>query len=191
MRSRKRRNHVQSAGGFTLLELVIVLVVAAILVVWGFPSLLQSIHNNQVASQNLSLMAMLNLTKSEAVRRNASVTMVITPRSNGWDAVVEDPADEAEVEGCVPGQLRCAGNSLALVSYVGPDEDDCGAGDVCITFNNRGYVDPGSPPTWEARTLFLQHQDCAGDNQRSRIDILPTGQISSCSLSCDSTADCP
>ena len=44
---------------------------------------------------------------------------------------------------------------------------------------------------WTAETLYLQHQSCSGSNQRSRIDITPTGQVSSCARACDSTAICP
>lgn len=176
--------------GFTLLELIIVLAVAAILVAWGFPSLMQSIRNNQVASQNMSMMAMLNLTKSEAVRRNTSVTMVVEQNAaGGWDAFVEDPNNEVEIEGCVPGQLRCSSNSGVSVARC--DEDsNCGA-NFEVVFNNRGYIDPGDPPVWEAQAIFLQHDDCGGPVQRTRIDILPTGQIDSCSLPCDSAEACP
>lgn len=178
--------------GFTLMELVIVLTIAAILVVWGFPSLIQSIRNNATASQNLSLIAMLNLTKSEAIRRNTDVNIVISDREAGWEAVVEDPSNEADIEGCAEGQLRCSNNEGTALDYDGVVDPDCGAGEICITFNNRGYVRSfDEPPTWSARTIFLQHEHCSGNNQRSRIDITPSGQISSCRLACDSEAACP
>jgi hypothetical protein len=59
-----------------------------------------------------------------------------------------------------------------------------------LTFNNRGYI-RGIDDAWVPETLFLQHENCSGSNQRRRIDITPTGQVSSCSLPCDSTAVCP
>lgn len=190
MNQRLSKGKFEAKRGFTLMELVIVLAVSAVLVVWGFPSLIQSIQNNQVASQSMSMMAMLNLTRSEAVRRNTSVTMSVEPNADGgWDAFVEDPNNEVEVAGCVPGQLRCSSSSGASVTLC--DEDDnCGA-TFDVVFNNRGYVEPGDPPVWEAQTIFLQHNRCSGPNQRTRIDILPTGQIDSCRLPCDSTAVCP
>ncbi len=176
--------------GFTLIELVTVLAIAAVLVVWAFPSLMQSIQNNQVSSQSLSMVAMLNLTKSEAVRRNTSVTLTVEPTADGgWEAIIEDPASEVEVEGCMPGQLRCSSNTGASVELCDED-DDCG-GTFELVFNNRGYLDPGDPVVWEAKTIFLQHDSCAGQKQRTRIHILPTGQIDSCTLPCDSTEVCP
>lgn len=166
--------------GFTLMELVIVLTIAAVLVAWSFPSLIQSIHNNQVASQNVALVALLNFAKSEAIRRNTPVTIVFDAHAGGWDAFVEDPNNEVEVEGCVPGQLRCTSNMGALLT-IGTTE---------LTFNNRGYI-RGAEDAWEPETVFLQHESCSGQNQRQRIDLTPTGQISGCRLPCNSFAACP
>lgn len=175
-------------GGFTLLELVIVLTIAAVLVTWGFPSLIQSIQNNQVASQNMSLISMVNLTKSEAIRRNTDVHMNLANTDNGWNAIIEDPNAEAEIEGCEAGQLRCSNNENAALEIVC---EDC-ALPHDIVFNNRGYIiDPDDPTVWAVTTIFLQHNRCSGMSQRTRIDILPSGQLSSCSLPCDSTDQCP
>lgn len=226
--------------GFTLFEMIFVLLVAAVLLLWGMPSVVQSIRNNQVASQSVSLLAMLNFTKSESIRRNTEVNIVFTLREGGWDAIVEDPTNEAEIEGCVIGQLRCTSNDGALLtvasietgsssvasakSGASPDkpkkpkpdpdpdpapdpepdpdppvgDDPPGEGDPAVesgdsftlTFNNRGYI-RGSEDAWVAETFFLQHENCSGQNQRRRVDITPTGQVSSCSLACNSTAACP
>jgi type IV fimbrial biogenesis protein FimT len=177
--------------GFTLFELFIVLLIAAVLVVWGFPSLIQSIQNNQVASQNMSLIAMLNLTKSEAIRRNTDVNMVLENTEGGWNGIIEDPSEEADVEGCVEGQLRCSFNENAALTICDENLADCDTSHQ-IVFNNRGYIiDPLDPTVWAVTTMFLQHERCSGQNQRRRIDILPSGQITSCSLPCDSTAVCP
>lgn len=175
--------------GFTLLELVIVLLIAAVLVAWGFPSLIQSIQNNQVASQNMSLVSMLNLTKSEAIRRNTDVRMTLANTENGWNAIIEDPNAEAEVEGCEAGQLRCSLNENAALLICNADPPCSTSHDV--VFNNRGYIiDPDDATVWAVTTVFLQHNRCNGQRQRTRIDILPSGQINSCTLPCDSTAQC-
>lgn len=173
--------------GFTLLELVIVLLIAAVLVTWGFPSLIQSIQNNQVASQNMSLVSMLNLTKSEAIRRNTDVRMTLANTESGWNAIIEDPNAEAEVEGCEAGQLRCSLNENATLEIVC---EGCALPHE-VVFNNRGYiVDPDDATVWAVTTVFLQHNRCNGQSQRTRIDILPSGQINSCTLPCDSTDQC-
>jgi len=166
--------------GFTLLEVVIVIALAAIILAAALPSLAESIRNNAVASQNMSLIAMLNFSRSEAIRRSTEVTMVLTAGGDGWEAIVEDPNNEVDVEGCVPGQLRCTRQTDVLLTI----------DSATLTFNNRGYI-RGSDDTWESETLYLQHENCSGQNQRRRIDITPTGQVSSCALPCDSTRVCP
>ncbi|MDX1554598.1 MAG: GspH/FimT family pseudopilin [Xanthomonadales bacterium] len=226
-----------SHRGYTLLEVIMVLTVSAALLMLSVPSIVTSIRNNDVASQSVSLLAMLNFTKSEAIRRNTVVNMVLTMTDDGWEAVVEDPNNESEIEGCDPGELRCTTQHGAVLTIAVADPDSEGAEKVAksgmeappapepepeplpepepepepqpdpdpepepepepevsstftVTFNNRGYI-RGSDDAWLPETMFLQHELCAGNNQRVRIDITPTGQISSCNLACDSTAACP
>lgn len=167
---------VSTNSGFTLLELMIVLAVIAVLLSWGMPSLTQSIRNNQVLAQSNELIAMLHFTKGEALRRNTEVPMLLDSGVGGWGAIVEDPAEVADVEGCVPGQLRCSSHTGVLLSA-----------DVTeITFNNRGYI-RDEDDAWTPETIFLQHAECSGNNQHRRIDITATGQVSSCAVACNGT----
>lgn len=166
-------------SGFTLLELLIVLAVMAILVSWGFPSLDESIKNNRMIAQNNEMVAMLQYARSEAIRRNTSVEVHLSTAGGGWSAFIEDPDHAEEVEGCQRGQLRCASNDKVAMA----------ADTAIITFNNRGYI-RDLDDAWTAEALFLQHETCKGDKQRRRIDIMPTGQISSCPLACGSEAQC-
>jgi type IV fimbrial biogenesis protein FimT len=175
----KHMTNARNARGFTLLELIIVLAVMAILVAWGFPSLEESMKNNRMVAQNNEMVAMLQYARSEAIRRNTSVEVHLSADGNEWEAYIDDPDNMADVEGCVLGQLRCSENERVAM------DADTGL----ITFNNRGYIrDFGEG--WTPETLFLQHENCNGNSQRRRIDIMPTGQISSCSLACGSEANC-
>jgi type IV fimbrial biogenesis protein FimT len=166
--------------GFTLLELIVVLAVLAILLSWAIPSLQQSIRNNSILAQGNELIAMLHFAKSEALRRNTDVPILLTAEANGWTAIVEDPAELADVEGCVPGQLRCVSHTGALLVTDAAQ----------VIYNHRGYI-RSEDEAWAPETLFVQHAECVGNHQRRRIEITPTGQISSCSLPCDSEAACP
>ena len=175
-----QQQFVQHLRGLTLVELMIMLAVMAITVTLATPTLLKNLRDNQIQSQNLELVAILNLAKNEAVRRNTDVRLVLTTGTNSWEIIVEDPAEEADIEGCVPGQLRCTTSTgSALTADV-----------TQLTFNNRGYI-RGIDDAWSSETMYIQHAACAGDRQRRRIDITPTGQISSCPLACDSAATCP
>jgi Tfp pilus assembly protein FimT len=133
-----------------------------------------------MAAQNNEMIAMLYYARSEAIRRNAEIPVLIIATAEGWDAIIEDPSEEADVEGCVPGQLRCSSNTRVSLT----------AATTMLTFNNRGYI-RNADDAWTVETLFLQHESCVGQNQRRRINISPTGQVSSCRLPCDSNEVCP
>ena len=165
---------------FTLLELVTALAIAAITLVLALPSVRESIQNNQVLAQSNELISLLNFAKGEALRRNTGVPVALSSSDDGWEAIVEDPANEADIEGCVLGQLRCSSHTQV----------DLAADVALLTFNNRGYIRSADEP-WAPETFFLEHSDCSGVNQRRRVDITPTGQISSCALPCGSQAVCP
>ncbi len=179
--------------GFTLLEMMVVLSVIAILLSWGLPSLQQSIRNNQVLAQSNELVAILHLAKSEALRRNTNVSIDFDVSDDGWEAIIEDPAEVADIDGCLPGQLRCIGNTATSLEVM----DGNGVGLDALIYNNRGYLfldlEEADDDDFIGRpaVLFVQHELCAGNNQRRRIDVRPTGQIGSCALPCGSEAVCP
>lgn len=80
--------------GFTLIELMITIAVAAILFTVAVPSFKDTIRQNRLTTQANELITALNLARSEAIRRSQNVT--VTPKAGGWSSgwVVEsiDPA---------------------------------------------------------------------------------------------------
>jgi len=61
--------------GFTLVELMITLAVAAIVVTIGVPSFREVIRNNRIVTQTNELVATLNLARIEAIKRGVQVTI--------------------------------------------------------------------------------------------------------------------
>jgi type IV fimbrial biogenesis protein FimT len=61
--------------GFTLVELMITIAIAAIILAIAVPSFTQVIKNNRMAGQINELVSSLNLARSEAVKRGLSVTV--------------------------------------------------------------------------------------------------------------------
>lgn len=64
----RRRN-----SGFTLLELLVTLAVAAVLLGLAFPSLVATINRNRLSGGANELMAALQYARSEAIKRNARI----------------------------------------------------------------------------------------------------------------------
>ncbi|NCS66623.1 MAG: hypothetical protein COS39_04810 [Hydrogenophilales bacterium CG03_land_8_20_14_0_80_62_28] len=87
-----------ATNGFTLVELMVTVSVAAILLVIAVPSFSVFLMNNRMATQANDLISALNLARSEAVRRGATVTVCASSNqatciggwAQGW--VVRDPA---------------------------------------------------------------------------------------------------
>jgi type IV fimbrial biogenesis protein FimT len=95
--------------GFTLIELLITIVVVSVLLAAGVPSLMEFIKNNKLTAQANSLVAAIQITRSEAVKRGAF--MVICAKSpddvtcsgdndwtNGW-IVFSDLDQQGDLDG--------------------------------------------------------------------------------------------
>lgn len=77
----KQNNRI---AGFTLVELMMVLVVSAVLLGIAVPSYKSFIHNQRIKNASFELFASLIVARSEAIKSNGDVT--ITPTSGSWQA---------------------------------------------------------------------------------------------------------
>lgn len=112
--------------GFTLIELVVTVALAAIILAMGVPSFQETIRNNQLTSNANSFVAALNLTRSEAVKRGVRVTLCKSSDQascaaaggydQGWvvfadadnDATIDAPGDIVRVFEGLPTGLTLA-----------------------------------------------------------------------------------
>ena len=77
---------MHTAKGFTLLELMVTVAVAAILATLAAPSFRQYILNQRIKSASYDLISALSLARSEAITRNCNVNIVQNGGSwiGGW-----------------------------------------------------------------------------------------------------------
>lgn len=88
--------------GFTLIELVVTLAVAAILVTIGIPSFRDFIMNNRLVSQANEFAGAVYLARSAAIKqqRNAYITSNSgTNWANGWTVWVDNDSDNVQAAG--------------------------------------------------------------------------------------------
>jgi type IV fimbrial biogenesis protein FimT len=122
-----------AAAGFTLIELMIGLAVAAVVLTIGVPSFRNIILDNRLVTEVNTFVADLNLARSEAIARNTFVT--VKPLSGtdwhtGWRSFADPNKNGAFDEGETEIRQREALASNVTVAY-------SGAG---VTFNSMGML---------------------------------------------------
>lgn len=162
--------------GFTLMELMIAIAVLAILITIAAPSISDTIRNNQIAAQNNELIALINLARNEAVRRNIpegqdGVQVILSNTTGGWDGLVVVPsgAVDEDLDCDVDGAIRCANLSDTIL---GQDE-------VVLEFNSRGYLNP-----FQSVQFTLTHENCSSPRQARTINVTGVGQVESTETNC-------
>ena len=166
--------------GFTLLELMVALTVAAVLFGVGVPSFVDMIRNNRAAANINELSTAFAIARSEAVRRGAAVTVCrssdgATCGANwaaGWIIFVDNAATETaapvlgpilQVWSAMPG--NAAASTLA---------NGAAANVAWVRFGPRGFA-----RTSAAMPLMLKVElaGCTGDEQR-RLEVNSVGRAS-------------
>ena len=84
MRNQHARNRRSHARGFTMVEILVVLTIAAILLGLGVPSMRSIIITTRIKNASFDAYAGILAARSEAITRNATVTM--TPVGGNWAA---------------------------------------------------------------------------------------------------------
>jgi type IV fimbrial biogenesis protein FimT len=96
--------------GFTLIELMIVVVLGVLLLTTGVPSFLSLVENNRIVAQTNNYVSALNLARSEAIKTGAQVVVCKsdngaacvtggTGYERGWLVFVDDGTVNLSVDG--------------------------------------------------------------------------------------------
>jgi type IV fimbrial biogenesis protein FimT len=162
--------------GFTLIEIMIALLLAAIVLTVGMPSLRDFIHNNQAASETNALLAALNSARGAAVERGIPVAVCAssngtsclstsgctgaTDWSGGWLIFVDNP-----------GGTACVKDSSDVVLRVGAGFSD---GSLKGTVAGVQYLPSGLRLNTTTATFTLKL-----GKQTRIVTLTPSGQASS------------
>ena len=103
--------------GFTLLELMFVVVIISVLLVIGIPSYKILKNNNCLVTNTNRLVASLQYVRSEAAKRNSDVTL--RPRGGAWRNGFEIVTSEIDFD----GDGKC--NALSVEDIDGSNDDTC------------------------------------------------------------------
>lgn len=166
--------------GFTLIELLVTLAIAAILLTVAVPNFITFVQNNRLASQANDLVTLLNLARSEAVKRNQTVTVCSSTNgtacagSTSWEGgyiVFADTDGDGTVD---------AGEDVLQVRQALESSNTLRAGtQVRITYQSNGFS-PGFGDTFRLC-------DVRGTASARAIVVSPQGRVSTSV----GTASCP
>lgn len=186
------KNRRISSEGFTLIELMVTLALAAILMMVGVPSFTAYQRNSQLSSFANSLLASVNAARGEAMKRGMNAMVVPTDSTNwdsGWIVFVDvdrDNAYDATKDITIfageakPSYLTIAGNGTTL-----------GAAPY-VMYNASGYSRT-TAGAFGASTFEIKRNDVTGTGQLSeirRLKIASTGRARICTPKSTSDSTC-
>ena len=176
------------SAGFTLIELIVTIAIAAVLAALAAPSFIQYQRNSELTSLTNSLLAAVNAAKGEAMKtgRNAFVIPRGSGWNSGWIVYVDMNRDNSYTEGtditvqtqdALKGYFSITGNSIAA-----------GASPY-VKFDNAGYsVDNSAAPV--ALSLTIARTDAPSTSaleETRRVVVARTGRVRTCKPSTDTT----
>lgn len=162
--------------GFTLIELMVTLAVAAILLGIAIPSYQNFTVNSRMASQANDLITALNLARSEAVKRGANVTICASSNGTGCAGSWE--------QGWI---VSAGGTAIRVQQALGGLSTLAGGTDVAsmITFNSAGRTTIPTTATPTTTTLTLCPPTPAPSAVKGRaIQVERTGRTRVASVTC-------
>ena len=140
------QNHPTSSGytkarqnrvpGFTLIELLIIITLAGVLAAAALPSFRSFILSQRVKSASFDLVAALTQTRSEAIKRNANVSMTAAGGSwkNGW--TIASGAITIGVKSAFTSLAITEKNSKTQVTFRGDGRLSTGSAAVYLTVDD-------------------------------------------------------
>ena len=153
------RTMPQKIVGFTLIELVVTVSMAAIVLTLGVPGIREMVLNNKMTTQVNTLVSDLNLARSEAIKRGAPVTICkrnstasncdsTTSWNDGWLVFADQNGDgnfddNGDANLCEPGE-----DCLLRVAPPLPADIRVAFGQNRVTFDALGAA-PGFSGTFK------------------------------------------
>lgn len=182
------RQSARRPRGFSLTELIVVLLVAMILMAIGLPAFLRAYRAYQLSSAAAQVADILRLTRYEAIRLNTPVQCVIRVSSsspgmtNVWvdsnDNTVLDPTEKMILlgnAGNLVGGGSVPGTSALLSAAVGSLGTNAPSPAAsAVSFDARGAV--SSPPSLTVNVFYLGSA-AAPDAGYRAVLLMPAGSI--------------
>lgn len=182
----------KAEGGFTLIELIVAIAIAAILMMVAAPSFVSFQRNSELTSITNSLLAASNAARAEAMKTGLNAFVVPTGNgdnwASGWVVFVDRDRDNSYsatndstvmIQGAVPSYITITGTGNAAITSAS-----------YIMFDSSGYAKSyGTTPGVPNLTLSIVRNDVGSaqaNAETRRVIVARTGRTRSCRPSTDS-----
>jgi type IV fimbrial biogenesis protein FimT len=178
---------VTKLRGFTVIELMIVLVITSILLTIAVPAFNKTIRDNRVLTGTSNLASGIAFAKSEAVRRSRMVTLCPSTNSTscdtaatfdkGWAVMVELPTTAKLGAPSADTSVGTAGVLMGGQAIQNATASKTVGTNNWIRFSARGLAD-------EAVTLQVKPSTCATGTAFQEISVGLAGRVSITKKTC-------
>lgn len=180
-----------SVTGFTLIELMVTLAIAAILLTVAVPSFIQFQRNSELTTLTNYLVAAINAARAEAMKTGMNALVVTanndTDWSKGWLVFVDIDSDG----------IYSAGDAIVMEQEALPSHitvsgtNTIAASPSYVRYSGSGFSKPKSGDLANA-SINLSRNDVSSTNysQIRRIKIAVTGRVRVCTPKSASDATC-
>jgi type IV fimbrial biogenesis protein FimT len=195
----KRLGPRRHTSGFSLVELIVTLFIVSTLMALAAPNFSEWIQNSRIRTTSEALLAGLQLTKSEAVSRNARVRFQLTSTldsdcvqstsGRNWVVNLDPASDDDAVEGdcnAAPSDTTAPRILQTRTAAEGSDGVAVDADSATLVFNGLGRVVPAPTGDVVFDVTPADGTGCAADPDDPgpmtclRITVSPAGQIRMC-----------
>jgi type II secretion system protein H len=171
-------------SGFTIIELMIVVVVMMIGVALAVPSFRELIRNSNVATNANDLIAALNVARTEAIKRGTRVAVISASGTEnwttGWSIAVDTARDGTYATSIRTHEALPTGYSIHVKATGGGAKNDR------VVFDSSGGLTNGLKPpdmTNSAKSVTLTDINVCSqvsDKKKARVvKVITSGQVSS------------
>lgn len=139
-----------SSRGFTMIEAIFVALIAGILAALAAPSFLEIIEGQRARSAATDLYISLTRTRSEAIKRNATVEL--EPKAGGW-------ANGWQVIDATTNAVIEDHESLRNLTVTGPDD---------VEYLSSGRIKGSTAPTFQINGVYPSSTRCVSADLSGR-----------------------
>ena len=162
----------RNATGFTLIELMVTIAVAAILLTVAVPGFQSLVQNNRATTAAKQLSTEINFARSEAVTRGVEVSVCPVAGDswdeNGWRVILGDACTASAMDD--PLRRWEVGSERVVISH---NIDD---GEHHVTFGPLGGRESPGRDDASRPMFFIHAEGCTGERARD-LNIGPGGKV--------------